>query len=289
MSWRTVVITKHCKLSYKNGYMVVRGEDTTLIHLSEMRMLILDTTSAVISSYLISELMKQKIKILFCDEKRNPQGEVISYYDSYQSSKRIHDQINWDKEFLMSIWTNIIKRKILSQSDLLKKYNLSGASMLLEYMSELLVGDPTSREGHAAKVYFNSLFGKDFNRRVESDLNIALNYGYSLILSCVNKEISASGYLTQLGFKHSNMFNYFNLSSDLMEPFRIFVDEVVYLNGNKDFNHDFKLCLLELLSKEIIIDGKKQILTNAIAIYVKSVFAAIEKMDIKSIKYPEYE
>ena len=129
----------------------------------------------------------------------------------------------------------------------------------------------------------------DFNRRVESDINIALNYGYSLILSCVNKEITAAGYLTQLGFKHNNMYYQFNLSSDLMEPFRIFVDEVVFEHKDETFNFEFKVLLLELLSKEVRIDGKKQVLTNAISLYVKSVFSAIESNDIKLIKFPEYE
>lgn len=289
MSWRTVVITKHCKLSYKNGYMVVRGEEVSLIHLSELRMLLVDSTSVVLSSYLISELMKQKVKIVFCDEKRNPQGEVIPYYDSYKSSQRIHQQVEWDKDLLIKVWTVIIKKKILNQSDLLKKYEKKEAPKLVTYALDLITGDPTSREGHAAKVYFNALFGLDFNRRVESDINIALNYGYSLILSCVNKEITSAGYLTQLGFKHNNMYNQFNLSSDLMEPFRIFVDEVVFEHKDETFNFEFKVLLLELLSKEVRIDGKKQVLTNAIALYVKSVFSAIENNDIKLIKFPEYE
>lgn len=289
MSWRTVVITQHCKLSYKNGYMVVRSEDIKLIHVSEIRVLLIDTTNVVITTHLISELLKSKVKIVFCDEKRNPQGEIIPYYDSYQSSKKIRQQIDWDKSFTSLVWTQIIKKKILNQSDLMKKYEIKVANKLVEYACELQVDDPTSREGHAAKVYFNALFGVEFNRREESSVNAALNYGYTLILSSVNKEITAAGYLTQLGLKHCNAFNHFNLSSDLMEPLRIYVDNLVFQNKEKYFNSEYKILLLELLSKEVIINNKKQYFSNAISIYVRSVLSAIENKDLNIIRYPEYE
>lgn len=80
MTWRTVVITSKSKLSYKNDYLVVRNEDVSMIHLSEINTLIIDSTAVTITSYLIAELLSRKIKVIFCDEKRNPVGEVISYY-----------------------------------------------------------------------------------------------------------------------------------------------------------------------------------------------------------------
>lgn len=81
--------------------------------------------------------------------------------------------------------------------------------------------------GHAAKVYFNALFGMDFTRTEESSINAALNYGYGILLSAFNREIVLNGYITQLGLFHNNMFNQFNLGSDLMEPFRTIVDQKV--------------------------------------------------------------
>lgn len=88
MSWRTVVITKHVKLSYKNGYLIVRGEQEQMIHLSEIHTLLIDTTRAVLTAYLISELMKQKIKVIFCDEKRQPESEIVPYYGAHNTSKK---------------------------------------------------------------------------------------------------------------------------------------------------------------------------------------------------------
>ena len=93
------------------------------------------------------------------------------------------------------------------------------AELLQGYLEEITYGDATNREGHAAKVYFNALFGKDFTRTDDLLINTALNYGYSILLSAFNREIVLNGYLTQLGLFHDNMFNRFNLASDLMEPF----------------------------------------------------------------------
>ncbi|MEE0725860.1 MAG: CRISPR-associated endonuclease Cas1, partial [Clostridium saudiense] len=85
MTWRTVVITNKAKLSYKNDYLIVRNDEVKLIHLSEINTIIIDTTAATMTSYLISEMLSRKIKIIICDKKRNPQGEIVSYYGSHNT------------------------------------------------------------------------------------------------------------------------------------------------------------------------------------------------------------
>lgn len=288
MSWRIVAVTKQSKLSYKNGHLIIRNEDVTMIHLSEINTIIIETTAVSLTAYLVSELLKEKIKLIFCDEKNNPQGEVTPYYGAHNSSKKIQQQISWDKEKIGYIWTRIIYEKISNQSDHMKKLNVDGWDKLCLYLQELQLSDTTNREGHAAKVYFNALFGKGFSRDKDLDINAALNYGYSILLSNFNKEIVANGYLTQLGIKHKNEFNPFNLTSDLMEPFRVLVDEVVYENREEIFNSTIKYKLMDILNKKVRIDNKEQYLTNAIGIYVKSIFKAIENSDIKEMKFFEY-
>ena len=147
----------------------------------------------------------------------------------------------------------------------------------------------TNREGHAAKVYFNSLFGLDFSRDENNDINAALNYGYSILLSQFNKEIVSNGYNTQIGIKHHNIYNQFNLSSDLMEPFRPLVDNIVKQNYGEVFNGTMKLKLVDVLNHKVHIKSKDQYVSNAIAIYVKSVFKAIEKQNVELIEFFEYE
>lgn len=288
MTWRTVVIQSKAKLSYKNGYLIVRNEEIRMIHISEIATLLIDSTAISITSYLLSELMKKKVKIIFCDEKRNPQGEIIPYYGSHDSSRSISKQLLWS-DFSVTVWTEIIKEKIKNQAKLLQFYGVKSFVKLIDYANQVKLNDTTNREGHAAKVYFNLLFGKVFSREESNDVNAALNYGYSILLSQFNKEIVSCGYLTQIGIKHSNYFNQFNLSSDLMEPFRPIIDKIVKENENVIFDSDMKFKLLELLTTKVKIKGKEQYVSYAINIYVKSVFSAIENQDLSLLNFIEYE
>ena len=149
--------------------------------------------------------------------------------------------------------------------------------------------DATNREGHAAKVYFNALFGLNFTRTSDNFVNAALNYGYSIILLTFTREIVANGYITQLGLFHDNMFNQFNLASDLMEPFRILVDQKVVGWCIHQFEHDEKMQMVNILNQEIKIDGKIQYVNNAIKIYCKSVFDALNENDSSMIRFYKLE
>jgi CRISPR-associated endonuclease Cas1 subtype II len=289
MSWRIVVIDSKAKLTYKNDYLVVRNDNIRRIHLSEINTVIVNSTAVVITSYLINELIKRKIKIIFCDETRSPAGEIMPYYGCHNSSKRINEQLYWDKEFAVDVWTRIIKEKIHNQSIILKHYGEKNANKLDVYIEELQRNDETNREGHAAKVYFDTLFGMSFKRDDGSDLNAALNYGYTVLLSQFNRDIVAYGYLTQLGIKHRNEFNPYNLSSDLMEPFRPLIDKIVRDNIDEGFDGAMKIKLIDVLNQQVVINRSKQYVSNAIAIYVKSVFQAIKKHNLNELKFIEYE
>ncbi len=290
MGWRTVVVSKSSKLDYKLGYMVVRdSEETIRVHISEISVLIIENTASSVTTALLNELTKQKIKVVFCDEKRNPSSELFSFYGCHDSSLKIRNQIDWQSVAKQSVWTAIVEEKIKNQRDNLVFFNLNEAGLLNKYLDELEFNDATNREGHAAKVYFNALFGKDFSRSDESPVNAMLDYGYSIILSCVNREIVVNGYITQIGLFHDNMFNPFNLGCDLMEPFRTLVDRLVKEMMPEKFGKEEKRAVLELLNKEVVIDGKKQNLLNALKIYVKSVFFAIESNDVSYIKFGDYE
>ena len=236
MSWRTVVISQNAKLDYQIGYLVVRGVETVKIHIDEIGILIIESTAVSLTAYLLSELTKKKIKVVFCDEKRNPSSELVSYYGSHDTSAKIKKQMEWSDQCKEEVWTAIVTEKINKQASLLRFLNRPEAALLKQYIGEIELGDKTNREGHAAKVYFNSLFGKSFTRTEENSINAALNYGYSLILSAVAREVVANGYITQIGIFHDNMFNQFNLASDIMEPFRPVVDKMGIENGFEKFD-----------------------------------------------------
>lgn len=289
MSWRVVVISKRAKLDYQLGYLVVRNESVTKIHLGEISTLLIESTAVSITTSLLAELTKKKIKMIFCDEKRNPSSELVGYYGSHDTSSKVRNQIQWSRNSKDTVWTEIVTEKIRKQKKLLEYQGKEESKLLDSYLQEIKWNDETNREGHAAKVYFNALFGLDFTRTTDCSVNSALNYGYSIILSAFTREITANGYITQLGLFHDNMFNQFNLASDLMEPFRVLVDKEVLEMKFEEFEVDEKRRLVNILNHEVVIDGKVQYVNNAVKIYCKSVFDALNENDSSLIRFYKFE
>mgnify|MGYP001056003513 CR=1 FL=1 len=286
MSWRVVVISKRSKLDYKMGSLVVRSEEEEKrIFLDDISVLMCETTAISITAYLLAELTARKIKVIFCDNQHNPASELIPMYGNYVSSGRIREQVLWSANAKAKIWQEITKLKIANQAKVLRKAGQDDRSkQLQEYVKQVEFGDKTNREGHAAKVYFNSLFGMDFYRSASDVRNAILNYGYTILLACFNREIAASGYLTQLGIWHDNAENPFNLGSDLMEPFRPIIDWFAYEHSYfTSFEKDEKLQVLNLLNSKVKVDKTEQYLNNAIGIYTRSVFNAIAENDASKI------
>ena len=289
MSWRIIVISKRAKLDLQLGYMVVRSDEVTKIVLSEISTVLIESTAVSLTTSLIAELAKRKIKVIFCDEKRNPSCELVNYYGSHDTSNKIRKQIVWKQNTKEAVWTEIVSEKIRKQKELLDILGKEESKLLASYLTEIEWGDKTNREGHAAKVYFNALFGMNFTRTADCNINAALNYGYSIILSAFTREITANGYLTQLGIFHDNMFNQFNLASDFMEPFRVLIDWKVKQMNLEEFDHDEKLQLVDVLNQEVQIDGRKQYVNNAIKIYCRSVLDALNEDDSSLIQVYKIE
>ncbi len=290
MSWRVVVISSNAKVDYKMDYLVVRTlDETRRVHISEIAVLMLESTAVSLTAYAVCELLSHKVKIIFCDKQRNPCGEVLPTGGSHDSTAKIRQQISWKPNTRQSVWTEIIRAKIRNQRDVLLWQEKPQAALLTGYLRQLQPGDATNREGHAAKVYFNALFGMEFSRALPCPVNAALNYGYGLILSAVNREICAAGYLTQLGIFHDNTFNAFNLGCDLMEPLRPLVDKTVVEMRPEVFEKEEKRRLVELLSSEVTLDGKRHVLLYALRLYCASVFRALQNDDPGEIRLCEYE
>lgn len=283
------MISRRAKLDYQLGYLVVRSEEITKIHLGEISTLLIESTAVSITTALLSELTKKKIKVIFCDEKRNPSSELVSYYGSHDTSVKVRNQMGWGSEIKRTVWTEIVTDKIRKQAEVLTSWKKKESEMLYQYIEEIAYGDTTNREGHAAKVYFNALFGMDFTRTEDNSINAALNYGYGIILSAFNREIAVNGYITQIGLFQDNMFNPFNLGSDLMEPFRPIVDHKVKMLEPQQFEHAEKMEVLSILQQEVIIAERKEYVNNAIKIYCRSVFDALLDNDVSLIKFYKSE
>lgn len=286
MSWRTVIITQQAKLDYKMGFLVVRSEETKRVAMDEIATLVVENPAVSLTGCLIEALIEKKVKVIFCDSKRSPTAELVPHHGSHDSSAKIRTQAAWDDEIKALIWQEIISEKIRKQAEFLSELGKGReAGLLSSYIGQVELYDTTNREGHAAKVYFNALFGMGFTRSADVAVNAALNYGYSLLLSAFNREVCANGYLTQLGIFHNNMFNHFNLSCDLMEPFRVLVDRFVYEANPLDFSPEVKHSLWRILEQTVIIDGSHRVVSDAIKLYTRSVFEAINDGDAGQIKH----
>ena len=270
MGWRSVIITQHAKLTYSMQMMIVQTRDgINQIPIEDINLLLVSTTQAVITSALISKLAQNQTKIIFVDEKGNPIVETAVYYPGTRNMAKLTQQFNWDDHLKELLWTRIVSQKIKNQIAVLANYHLNKDEVQSE-LDQLEINDESNREAIAARKYFMLLFDKNFVRRDTSAINAALDYGYAILLSSFNREIVMNGYLTYFGIHHCSQENQFNLASDLMEPFRPFVDYWVKAHEKiKELTPDIKYGLVELLSLEIKFNGKKTLLTNAITVYVR--------------------
>ena len=272
-------IESQSRLSYKSGYLVVRKEDDTIkVHLSEISTIILQTTQVYVSGYLLSELAKNKISLVACDESCNPIGEYLPLYGAHNVSGRISDQLIWGEPIKKRVWQHVVKEKIRQQAYFLKSLDyLEVSKKLLSLVGDVRSGDTTNREATAARLYFSTLFGEGFSRDTDCSVNAALNYGYAILLSMVNREIVSRGYLTQCGICHRNEYNQFNLACDFMEPFRPVVDRLISDNLSSEFDRDIRLVLGDMANKSLKYRGGSYRLGSVVSLYVQDCLNALNK------------
>lgn len=284
MGFRTVIVHSRCKLEFRLNYLIIRGEQERRIIVNEINTLIVQSTAVSLTAALLCELIKNNVKVIFCDEKNQPQSELLPYYGAHNTSKRYKSQMNWREETKDEVWRRIVGKKIENQAQILLENGfLNEYETLNGYVQEIQPGDISNREGHAAKVYFNCMMPE--GRRSGGFVNGCLNYGYAVLLSVFNREIVASGYLTQLGIWHDNEFNQFNLSCDLMEPLRTVVDATAFSIPPGD--EQFKKKMANVLNYQAFFNGKKTTLDIAIRQYVYSFIEVMEKNDPSLLCFPQ--
>ena len=264
MAWRNVVVTQHCKISIKMGLLVVQtDEDTVQIPIDDIGMVMLTTTQAVITANAIAVLLKQDIKIVFCDDKHLPIGETNPY--ETQSSRRSCIR-------KCARIRALSQEKIAHQVSVLKeKCACPDVGKLEKLIVSVQPGDPDNREAVAAHMYFPRLFSYEFVRSDdENTTNGLLNYGYAVVMSEISRKIAEIGYLPEFGIHHDSEKNPFNLACDLMEPFRPFVDKRVFELKDQPLTTESKIELVRLLRIDLPDFGTT--LTQLINVFVRDSF-----------------
>lgn len=274
MNFRTVVIAQSAKLDLRMNHLVVRGaEQTTKIHLGEIGTLVIESLQVSLTAALLAELAEKKIRVLFCDRQHSPLAELLPYYARHDCSRKVRCQTTWREETKALVWQRIVQAKISCQADILAACigEDSAVRQLREYAAAVQPADTGGREAVAAKIYFAALFGPEFTRTQPTAINAGLNYGYTIILSMLNREVKAAGYLTELGIFHDSQHNFFNLSSDLMEPFRPLADYCVKQHIGKEFGVKEKRTLQMLDTLPVSLDGRRLELAAAVRQYTRQI------------------
>jgi len=295
MGWRTVVITKPSKISIENDQLKYAPKDGEVIKvpIDDISVIILEVHQVTITSALMSRLTESNIVLFTCDKTHSPNGVFIPFHQHSRYTQVAHKQMAWSEPFKKRVWQQVVSTKVLNQSQTLTYMGKEKVIQLKNYAKNVKSGDTTMVESSAARVYFTALFGK-FNRRDDSDWrNAALNYGYALIRGAISRSLAAHGFLPAFGLFHHSTLNAFNLSDDIIEPYRAFVDVVVsehYENfielPDTRFLPEHKVELYQLFTMKTIIEGTSTTLLNSIEVCVTSLMNATLEKDVGLLKLP---
>lgn len=294
MSWRIVYVADSEELRlYLDNLKVIKGEQEVLIPLSDIHTIVVDNCRTVVTGRLMNKLTAYHILLIFCDENHHPNVFSLGLYSHYRVYGVLNKQINWKIDTREEMWQKIVKVKINNQSTVLDYLNKD--STVINRMRKLAenvdLADSDNREGHAAKLYFNELFGSSFRRERGSldSYNAALNYGYIILRACFARTIVAYGLHPAFGIGHRNQFNAFNLVDDCMEVFRPIVDVWVSMTMEQEefLTTEMKQLLIRRLSAKIKIGGQNQTVLNAIDLYIQSFIKAMNENNTGGLVYPE--
>ncbi len=229
-----------------------KGEIT--YHIPDLGMIVLDHPQITITHALIAELVNNNVVIVSCNESHHPAGLLLALHSNTLQNERYREQIDASEPLKKQLWAQLIKQKIQNQAKVLKKNRpQSNPEYLTKIISQVKSGDTTNREGVAASYYWSNLFSfiEGFTRHREGiPPNNLLNYGYAILRACMARSIVEAGLLPTLGLHHHNRYNPYCLADDLMEPYRPFVDDLVYaiVIRNNSINELSKQIKSELLS-----------------------------------------
>lgn len=269
----------HLKV-YLDNIEIHKGENKYVIPLSDIGIIVLDGMATSITTRLLAACSTYNAVLVICDKKHIPCGMYIPFNQHSRTVKIMRKQVQWGDNKKDELWQGIIKYKIHNQSKVLYRFtkNREKFIQLQNYVDEVKLGDMSNREGHAAKVYFNTVFGNDFSRGIDCIENAMLNYGYAIIRAYITRSIVGYGYNPSLGIFHKSEYNSFCLADDFLEIFRPVVDAYVinYLleaeEEVKFLSQEVRACLVEILSLRVRFDNQYQKLSTVIDKFVLQCF-----------------
>lgn len=247
-----------------------QGHDPLRVPVEEIGLLLLANPYVQISAAALQALAKSGGAVLLCDEKCLPVAELLPFQNHNLHSERLRKQINVKEPLKKRLWQQIVQAKLRSQGELLRR--LRGEDYGLATMTRLVrSGDPDNYESQGARKYWGFLFENvAFVRdRDASDQNRFLNYGYAIVRAQVARAICSTGLNPSLGLHHHNRYDAFPLADDLIEPFRVFIDEKVVellidVDPYEEMTANVRRALIGVLHQRVSYGGESLLLSNAI-------------------------
>ena len=286
--------TPYC-LSLRNGQMIIHTREAPdqrkSIPIEDIGFVVLEDQQTSITLPLLNALSDNNVAVILCGEKRMPNAILMNLDSNRTQGESYRAQIEASEPLKKGLWKQTVEAKIRNQAALLRKLERDGDKLKPYYMN-VKSADADNREGIAAKIYWTELFGGEFYRTREgSPPNNLLNYGYTILRAAVARAIVGSGLFPALGIFHRNRYNAFPLADDLMEPYRPYVDEIVYrlyTNGHMQLTREVKGELLRILFVDTRFDKIVRPLEVGLTFTTSSIakcFAGIQK----KVSYPMLE
>jgi CRISP-associated protein Cas1 len=292
---RTLYFGNPAYLKTKNEQLVFEGTDDgeiTTIPIEDIGVLIMDHQQITITQALIAKLLENNVALITCDSRHHPTGLMLNLDGHTLQSKKFAAQVEATIPLKKQLWQQTVSCKIDNQACMLEGIQV-GAKNLRNWAQEVKSGDADNHEAVAAAYYWKNVFAifPDFRREREGEPpNNLLNYGYAILRAVVARNLVASGLLPTLGIFHKNQYNAYCLADDIMEPYRPFVDKVVWtivrMHGNfLELTPDMKKQLLGIPAMDVIINGEKSPLMVAVQKTTASLAKCFEGKQRK-ILYP---
>lgn len=235
---RTIYFGNPAYLHVLNKQLVIDLKQETAssasIPIEDIGIVMLDHPQITITHEVIKSLLSNNAIVVSCNESHMPLGMMHPIDGHHLASKNFRAQVECSLPLKKQLWQQTIIAKIANQAAVLDRLGKQ-SNRLHVLVKNVLSGDSENCEGQAAAYYWRTLF-QDFTRDPEGDPpNNLLNYGYAILRAIIARALVSSGLNTILGIHHHNQYNAYCLADDIMEPYRPYVDYLVY-NLCKDNN-----------------------------------------------------
>ena len=295
MAWRGLHLTKPSRLSLTDGQVVVaQDEGDVRIPLEDLAWIVLDTPQSTVTGSLLSACMSGGIALIATDETHTPAGVLLPFHRHFRQGEIAHRQAAMGAPLKKRLWQKIVRAKIQNQAEALRGAGKGGVSTLYEMARLVGSGDPNNVEARAARYYWAQLW-PEFRRDDGGDRrNKLLNYGYSVVRSGVARSLVAAGLLPAFGINHASVTNAFNLADDIVEPFRPFVDSLVWKASDQgrpsrvDLSIDDRRAMAGILLAEAIMSTETMTLLVAAEKTAESLVRAIEGSSAEILELPAF-